>query len=64
MLKVTVCYIINGFIIIKTLCENPSWPPFAKGRDLPSSAKRGRGDFTERVHSISRPLINTLKQFD
>jgi hypothetical protein len=30
----------------------------AAGRNPPSLAKRGRGDFTERVDSISRPLLS------
>jgi hypothetical protein len=38
----------NGLIVIRTLSENPSPPPIFKGKDSPSSAKRGRGDFTKR----------------
>ena len=43
---------------IETLSENPSSPPFTKGRNHPSFAKRGRGDFAEPVHSISRQSVS------
>jgi hypothetical protein len=39
---------------------NPSFPPFAKGRNYPSLEKRGEGRFSEEeeyVFSIMDPLV-------
>jgi hypothetical protein len=41
--------------------QNPSSPPFAKGRNYPSLAKRGKGRFSEcDVFSIMDSLVNRL----
>jgi hypothetical protein len=38
--------------------ENPSSPPFTKGRNYPSLKKRGEGRFcNDYVNSILRPFI-------
>jgi hypothetical protein len=54
--------LISQSIIVETLKINPTFPPFAKGRNYPFLEKRGEGRFSEEhVFSIMDSLVTQLQ---